>query len=84
MRAHIMYVSGAIHHDEKHHGDEEEHGDYYLSYSLNCKNMDKLKTIEVTLFESFNGFENIESLWISPTDSGSDNLTNEKNVIKIK
>ena len=74
---------GHHHHDEEHH-DEVEHEDYYLSYSLNCDNIDDLKTIEVILFDNFNGFETIEALWIYQNESGSSELTKNNKTLKIK
>ena len=71
------------HHDE-HHDEDVEHGDYYLSYSLTCENMNKLKTIEVKLFDNFDGFENIEAVWIGQNGSGSSELTKEEKIITIK
>ena len=74
--------AGESHHDA--HDHEEDHGDYYLSYSLSCKNIDKLETIEVKLFENFEGFESIEAMWINQSEADSAELTKERNIIKLK
>lgn len=71
------------HHDEDHHSDDD-HGDYYLSYSLKCENTDKIKTVEVKLFDNFEGFETIEATWINQTDLGSAELSSEQKIIKLK
>lgn len=74
-------------HDHKHHDDhhgDDEHGDYYLSYSLKCENTDKLKTIEVKLFDNFDGFETIEATWINQMDIGSAELSSEQKIINLK
>ncbi|MGB1800111.1 MAG: ZrgA family zinc uptake protein [Gammaproteobacteria bacterium] len=70
------------HHDDHHHGDDE-HDDYYLSYSLKCENTDKLKTIEVKLFDNFDGFETIEATWINQMDIGSAELSSEQKIINL-
>lgn len=73
------------HHDGHDHEEHaEDHGDYYLSYSLSCKNIDKLETIEVKLFENFDGFESIEAMWINQSKADSAELTKEENIIKLK
>lgn len=74
---------GDKHHDEDHHSDDD-HGDYYLSYSLKCENTGKLKTIEIKLFDTFDGFETIEATWINQTDLGSAELSSEQKIIKLK
>lgn len=72
------------HHDEDHHSEDDDHGDYYLSYSLRCENTNKLKTIEVKVFDNFQGFETIEATWINQTDLGSAELSTENKIINLK
>ena len=71
-------------HYHPHELHDDDHSDYYLSYSLTCENMNNLKTIEVKLFENFDGFENIEVMWINQNGSGSSELTKEQRIIKIR
>lgn len=69
-------------HKHEHH--EEGHSEYYLSHSLTCKDMNRLEYVEVTLFDNFEGFENIKAIWINQTGAGSSEITKDKKIIKIK
>lgn len=70
-----------INDDHEHH--ETDHSEYYLSYSLTCEDINKLETIEVTLFDNFQGFENIKATWINQAGAGSYEITREQRVIRI-
>ncbi len=76
------YESEDVHDKDGH--DEEEHGEYHLSYTLSCEDISNIKDIEIKLFDNFDGFENIEVMWIHQEKADSSNLTKDNKIIKIK
>jgi hypothetical protein len=69
-------------HDHNHHHDAE-HSDINAEYSFTCAKPLELKTITVCLFESFSGFEKIESQWITDVTQGATTLTRDKHSIVL-
>ena len=71
------------HHDDEHsesdhkdHDDEgETHSSVRVSYSFECDNIAKLSTINVTLFDLWTGFEELDAQLIGPTGQAANELT---------
>jgi hypothetical protein len=70
------------HHHGENHGDG--HSEYYLFYSLSCKDIKKIEQIKIKLFDNFPGFESVDVKWTYFTDAGSMEATKEQKIIKIK
>ena len=69
----MLFEEHADHEHEDDHGSdhEEDHGsdhkDVILEYGLKCKAMSKLKKIEVSLFEEFPFFKELELVYLGPS-----------------
>ena len=72
--------------DGHHHGenDDDEHSEYYLFYSIACKDINNIEQINIKLFDNFPGFESVNVKWTYFTDAGSLEATKEQKIIKIK
>ncbi len=70
-------------HDDEHHS-ESEHSDFHVQYALNCSDIDSIKGIEVTAFESFQGFENIQVNWVAGDKQGSQKATAKKTSVTLR
>ena len=68
------------HDHDKHHEHEgsESHKDVTLTYSLTCRNIEKLETVKVELFEVFPNLTELELVYLGPSQQMSANLTPSK------
>ena len=73
------------HHEHDHHNlaGEETHSDILVQYAYTCKNPSKLTTIDVLLFETFSGFEEIDAQVISSKGQQAVELTSSKKRIEL-
>ena len=76
-------------HEDKHeheHGHDESatHSEIYADYHFSCEDIDKLTTIEVSLFEHFPGIHQIRALWVSETKQGAVSLDSNNKTIGIR
>ncbi len=76
---------GEEHHDESAHEHEHTgHNDIQVTYVFTCRNPDKLKAIDVLLFDRFNGFEEIEVQLLAPGIQTAIELTPKQKRISLK
>ena len=68
----------------KEHKDEDTHSDFRMSYHLECKTADKIKTVELTVFKHFPGFEKLNVEWVGAKGQGAQVATKEKPVVTLK
>jgi hypothetical protein len=68
------------HHEHKH---EVEHSDLNAEYTFTCDKPSTIKSIDVRLFDTFSGFEKIESQWITDTSQGAITLRADSHIIMI-
>lgn len=77
------------HDDHEHHGhdhdkSEDAHSEFSARYHFSCESIDKLKQVEVKLFDEFDGLEEVKAQVITPDVQSLEELTSTRNVIKIK
>ena len=66
-------------HDHDHDDDHDtDHKDVILEYGLQCKAMGKLKKLEVTLFEEFPFFKELELVYLGPSQQMSAELSSSR------
>ena len=80
---------------EAHHGDHDDssteaahatpssHSEFTATYHFKCNRPEKLKTIEVMLFSSFPGFEELEVQLLTPKKQTAVELTPNNNEISL-
>jgi hypothetical protein len=72
-------------HDEHHeHEGSESHKDVTLTYSLTCRNIEKLETVKVELFEVFPNLTELELVYLGPSQQMSAILTPSKTTADLK
>lgn len=64
------------HHDEDDH--VSDHKDIILKYSLNCANIEKLKSVEVDVFAYFPNFSELDLVYLGPSQQMSAELSASK------
>lgn len=69
------------HHDHEKH---ESHSEIVANYSYHCKDITKLSSIEVSLFEAFSGIYKIHTMWVTPAKQGSVTLTAKNKMVELK
>ena len=77
------------HSEEEHdnhvqHERSESHSEVSASYVYRCDNTEKLKSINVALFEHFSGLEKINVNWVTETQQGQVILRSASSIIKLK
>ena len=65
-------------HDTDHDDHDTDHEDVILEYALQCKAMGKLKKLEVTLFEEFPFFKELELVYLGPSQQMSAELSSSR------
>ncbi len=63
------------HADHDDHGDDATHSEVLAMYTFDCKNPDKLESVEVKLFDLFEGFSEIDYQAAGPSGQAGDELT---------
>lgn len=74
------------HNDHDHHENEknsDDHSEFSSNYIFSCEAIDKLKQVEVKLFEEFSGLESIKAQLITPQNQTLIELSAEQNTIDI-
>ncbi len=78
-------------HDEKHHDSHGEdnhseavHSSFHINYTLTCDDTDAIKNLDITAFQSFKGFENIQVNWIKGDKQGSQKVTAKQTSVGLK
>lgn len=74
---------GQEHHTEDNHREDEEHSDIDAHYELSCANTDKLKMIDVRLFERFPAMHNIALQFIGERGQTSVQLDKDTPIFKV-
>lgn len=69
-----------LHDQEKH----ESHSEIVANYSYHCKDITKLSSIEVYLFEAFSGIFKIHTMWVTQAKQGSVTLTAKNKMVEFK
>jgi hypothetical protein len=72
------------HHYGHKHQVDHEHSDLNVEYTFTCYKPSKIKSINVRLFNTFSGFEKIESQWITDTTQGAMTLLPNSHFIKLR
>ena len=70
-------------HNHKEHGDDT-HSEFHVTYTLKCQNIAAISDINVTAFQSFTGFEEIDLKWVTAKSQGSQSLKPSKTSAKLK
>lgn len=63
------------HKDDDDHNDHESHSEIVAYYSYSCKNLSKLSSIKIALFEHFSGIHKINAMWVMDSKQGSATLS---------
>ena len=63
------------HDDHDDHKDHESHSEMVASYIYSCKELTKLSSIKVALFDVFPGIHKINTMWVMDSKQGSATLT---------
>ena len=71
------------HHDHEEHDQGETHSDIEAHYELSCVNTDKLKTINVRLFEHFPAMHNIALQFIGDRGQTSIQLDHDATTFNL-
>lgn len=61
--------------NHKDHDDHESHSEMVASYSYSCKELTKISSIKVALFDVFPGIHKINTMWVMDSKQGSATLT---------
>jgi hypothetical protein len=65
-------------HDHDDHEDHESHSEMVASYSYSCKELTKISSIKVALFDVFPGIHKINTMWVMDSKQSSATLTAKK------
>jgi len=68
---------------ERVNADEEMHTEVTAEYQLLCQQPSQLKTIDINLFDTFSGFELINSQWIVDGKQGGSRLNYNNHTLKV-
>ena len=75
-------------HGHKEHGKEHKgeatHSDFHMSYHFECKTADKIKMIEITVFNHFPGFEKLKVEWVGAKGQGAQVATKANPNVTLK
>ncbi|MDR2386626.1 MAG: DUF2796 domain-containing protein [Deltaproteobacteria bacterium] len=69
-------------HDHDHEGEGGEHGDLEAAYVFECADISKLTSLEVNLFSTFQGLEEVEARVVSDQGQSAQELTASSKVLK--
>ena len=69
-------------HDD--HDDHESHSEIVADYSYSCKNLSKLSSIKIALFESFSGIHKINAMWVTDSKQGSATVTASNPTVSLR
>lgn len=72
------------HDDHKDHDDHESHSEMVANYSYSCKELTKLSSIKVALFDAFPGIHKINAMWVMNSKQGSATLTAKKPTVNFR
>jgi len=67
--------------EEGHHEHEGEHSDVDAEYVFSCEQPAALEVIDVKLFDTFAGFEKIQSQWIINNKQGAATLSHDNHTV---
>lgn len=68
---------------ERDTSDEGVHAEITAEYQFLCQQPSQLKTINIELFDTFSGFERIDSQWIVDGKQGSAILNHHSHILKV-
>ena len=72
------------HEDHYKHDKHEGHSEIVANYSYRCKDIAKLSSIQVSLFEAFSGIHKIHTMWLTPSKQGSVTLTAKNQMVEFR
>ncbi len=74
------------HEDHSHskHTDKENHSEIQSHYHFICQSGQNLQSVSIGLFSQFSGIEKINAMWVTNTQQGSQLLTPNKNIIRLR
>jgi hypothetical protein len=72
------------HEDHHKHDKHEGHSEIVANYSYRCKDIAKLSSIQVSLFEAFSGIHKIHTMWLTPSKQGSVTLTAKNQMVEFR
>lgn len=72
------------HEDHHKHDKHEGHSEIVANYSYRCKDIAKLSSIQVSLFEAFSGIHKIHTMWLTPSKQGSVMLTAKNQMVEFR
>ncbi|ETX05383.1 DUF2796 domain-containing protein [Candidatus Entotheonella palauensis] len=72
------------HRDEKHAGEVgESHSEFHAEYVFQCASPEKLQQLQVTLFDTFKGAENLQVQFVTARKQGAQRISREVPVIRF-
>jgi hypothetical protein len=64
--------AGSERHGHKHgHGGHDGHTEFHVSYQLQCERPEAIKAIDITVFNHFPGFSEVQAQWVHPSGQGA-------------
>jgi hypothetical protein len=66
------------------HEHETEHSDITAEYLFSCEQSAELTAIEITLFDTFSGFEKIDTQWIVNNQQGAATLSHDNHSLQLR
>ena len=72
------------HDDHKDHDDHESHSEMVANYSYSCKELTKLSSIKIALFDLFPGIHKINTMWVMDSKQGPATLTAKKPTVDFR
>jgi hypothetical protein len=70
-------------HDQQDHVDREAHADFEVTYRLDCRRPEALRSLNVTLFQHFPRLEKLEVQSVTPTGEKSQQLIPGQDTIQL-
>ena len=80
-KKHDDHTDHKDHHD---HDKHESHSEIVANYRYRCKDIAKLSSIQVSLFEAFSGIHKIHTMWLTPSKQGSVTLTAKNQMVEFR
>jgi len=71
-------------HEDGHHGhDEDSHSEFHAAYEFACSSPEKLKYVDVKVFDLFKGMEELDAQIIGPKGQSAQELTHGSSRIRF-
>ncbi|WAJ69711.1 DUF2796 domain-containing protein [Catenovulum adriaticum] len=69
-------------HDKRHHNDS--HSEVIVEYRFKCENLTHLSSIQLGLFKTFSGIEQIQAMWVTQTKQGASQLNADNSTLMFR